>query len=366
MAAISGSGSYWESVQATGLAVPSDRPLDELTAELTRMLGDADPEIRTGIAAATLVTWVGRGVYDDLLAGLGDGMAAGLRAGLSDAGSSMSGTVLRRSWSAVVLAACLDRDNERSLVPAGKVLEWGDRLATWLVRERDLRTEVPGSGLARAVGHGADALAVLAASPHVARPELTVILDVVADRVLARSEMAFGLDEPDRLAATTAAVLRRNLLPLSVLEPWVARVAAAAGPAGPDVDRAVSVAAANAQAFLRSLHLRLALGPQPPEVRADLLLVVIDALRRTNADLGARGRREAPHRGSRGGPPPLRARRSAVGALAVVRALLAARAALAAGLAHGVLLNPVPVWGVMRVVPATRAMGQSLKQPPPL
>src|SRR4051794_8739481 len=128
MAAISGSGSYWESVQATGLAVPSDRPLDELTAELTRMLGDPDPEMREHIAVPTLLTWLSRGVYDDLLAGLGDGMAAGLRVGLTEPGGSPDDTVFRRSWSAVVLAACVDRDIERPLVAGGKILEWGDRL----------------------------------------------------------------------------------------------------------------------------------------------------------------------------------------------------------------------------------------------
>lgn len=287
MATMSGSGSYWESVQATGLAVPSDRPLDELTAELTRMLGDSDPELREDIAVPTLLTWVRRGVYDDLLPGLGDGMAAGLGVGLGGAPSDspQDATVFRRSWSAVVLAACIDRDNDRPLVPGGKILEWGDRLATWLLRERDLRDRVPGHGWARAVGHGADALAVLARSPHVGRPELTVLLDVVADRVLSRTEVAYGLDEPDRLAGATLAVLRRNLLPLGVLEPWVARVAAAATLPGSATDRAAWAVAANAQSFLRSLHLQLALGQEQPEIRSDLLLVLIDALRRTNRGL---------------------------------------------------------------------------------
>jgi len=290
------SGSYWESVHATGLAVPSDRPLDELTAELTRMLGDPDPEIREGIAVPTLVAWIERGVYDDLLAGLGDGMAAGLSVGLSGrpgrdaAAGPADDTVFRRSSSAVVLTACIERDNSRPLVPGGKVLEWGDRLATWLLRERDLRGFVPAHGWARTIARGADALAVLAASPHVSRPELTVVLDVVADRVLAPSGVGFGHDEPDRLTSTTLAVLRRNALPLGVLEPWVERIAAAASAPDRRVDDADGVAAttaSNAQAFLRSLHLRLALGQRQPDVRADLLLVVIDALRRTNADLSA-------------------------------------------------------------------------------
>lgn len=276
MAAFSGSGSYWEGVQATGLDVPSDRPLDELTAELTRMLGDPDPELREGIAVPTLLTWIERGVYDDLLTGLGDGMAAGLQVGLGGAGTGLTDdSVFRRGHSAVVLAACIERDNGRPLVPGGKVLEWGDRLATWLLRERDLR-DVGG-----AVSHAADALGVLARSPHLSRPELTVLLDVIADRVLAPTGTAFGLRESDRLAAATMAVLHREAIPLAVLEPWVARVAAGGG-ALPEADDRSPV---NAEGFLRSLYLQLALGHRQPGVRADLLLVVIDALRRTNPDL---------------------------------------------------------------------------------
>src|SRR3954471_529960 len=146
------SGSYWESVQATGLAVPSDRPLDELTAELTRMLGDPDPELRDGTAHPALSAWIERGVYDDLLTGLGDGMAIGLRVGI---GEQDTDTVFRRSCSALVLGECIRRDNQRRLVTCDKVLEWGDRLATWLLRERDLRAHVPGKGWAHAVARGA-------------------------------------------------------------------------------------------------------------------------------------------------------------------------------------------------------------------
>jgi len=272
-------GQYWKQVVASGLAVPQDRPLDDLTAELTRMLGDTDPEARDGTAYPTLATWVARGVYDDLLSGLGDGMAAGLGVGL---GERDSDTIFRRSFSALVLDACIARDNQRPLVPGGKVLEWGDRIATWMLRERDLRGFVPGKGWAHAVAHGADALGTLALSPHVATPELTVILDVIADRVLLPVDRLFTNGEPDRLALATIQVLRRNAVPLRVLEPWIARLAAAAGALSSYDDRDPYLRGGNAESFLRALHLQLALGPRPPEVRSDLLLVVVDALRSSN------------------------------------------------------------------------------------
>lgn len=271
------SGSYWDEVRATGLAVPSDRPLADLTAELTRMLGDPDPDRRDGIAYPTLATWIERGVYDDLLAGLGDGMASGLGVGLGERGTD---TVYRRSFSALVLGECLRRDNARSLLPGSKVLEWGDRIATWLLRERDLRGYVPGHGWAHAVAHGADALGELAGSMHTGKAELTVVLDVVADRVLAHVDTVFTAGEPDRLAAATMAVLRRNVVPLTILEPWVARLAGGATARVGSGDPYLLTG--NPEAFLRALHLQVALAPGPPEVRTDLLLVLVDALRRTN------------------------------------------------------------------------------------
>jgi hypothetical protein len=273
------SGSYWQQVHAEGLAVPTDRPLGDLTAELTRMLGDTDPETRDGTAYPTLSTWIGRGVYDDLLPGLGDGIASGLGVGL---GERDTDSVFRRSFSVLVLDACIARDNERPLVPGGKVLEWGDRIATWLLRERDLRGFVPGKGWAHAVAHGADALGTLASSPHVATPELTVLLDVIADRLLLPVDRLFSNGEADRLALATLHVLRRNAVPLRVLEPWIARLASAAGTLSSYDDRDPHLVGGNAEAFLRALHLQLALGPNPPAVRSDLLLVVVEALRATN------------------------------------------------------------------------------------
>jgi hypothetical protein len=274
------SGSYWRQVHADGLAVPSDRPLDDLTAELTRMLGDPDPAMRDGTAYPTLTTWLDRGVYDDLLAGLGDGMAMGLLVGLGEQGTD---TVFRRSFSALVLGECIARDNRRPLLPGGKILEWGDRLATWLLRERDLRGYVPGKGWAHGVAHGADALAILAGSPHLATPELTVLLDVIADRVLLPVDRLFTSGEPDRLAFATMNVLRRNVVPLRVLEPWIARLASAAGTRSSYDDRDPYLVGGNAEAFLRALYLQLSLGGRPPQVRSDLLLVVLDALKSTNA-----------------------------------------------------------------------------------
>lgn len=269
---------YWRAVQTSGMSVPTDRPLPELTAELTNMLGSTDPGIRDGLALPTLATWIDEGVFDDLLVGLGDGMAAGLAVGLGELDTT---TVFRRSFSALVLAECIARDNEQLLVPAAKVLEWGDRLVAWLVRERDVRGFVPEHGWAHAVAHGADAIGVLAGSPRLGPLDLTVLLDVLCDRLLTPARTPYDAGEADRLALATMAVLRRDEVPTDVVERWLRRIQEAADPVGESTG-AQSPTATNAQSFLRALHLQLVLGPRPPADRSDLLLVMLDSLRATN------------------------------------------------------------------------------------
>ncbi len=273
------STAYWNQVRSAEMAVPTDRPLPDLTAELTTMLGSVDPVERDEIAYPILATWLSAGVYDDLLSGLGDGMAAGLTRGLGESGTD---SVFRRSFSALMLAECLARNNSESLLPGAKILEWGDRLSGWLVRERDVRGFVPGRGWAHAIAHGADALGVLAESTHLGLNELTVLLDVIADRVLEETPAPLTSGEHDRLARATMTVLRRRLVPLRIIEPWLARIAAAATarvPAGRDP----YLTTGNPEAFLRALHLQVALAPEPIDVRADLLLTIVDVLRTTNA-----------------------------------------------------------------------------------
>ncbi len=271
-------GVYWKLVLERGLEVPTDRPLDELTAELTRMLGSTDPDVRDGTAYPALGTWIDRGVYDELITGLGDGMVAGLGIGLGETGTD---TVFRRAFSVLVLATVIDRDRSQRLVPSEKVLRWGDQIFSWYLRERDLRAHVPGKGWAHAVAHGADALGVLAGSPHFGKNELTVLLDVLVDRLVTIDEPLL-CGEPDRMALAAMAVLRRNLVPASVVEPWISRVAAHANAFS---DRSVAEPYGptnNAQQLLRAIYLQLAVGPHPPADRADLILFTVDALRSTN------------------------------------------------------------------------------------
>ncbi|MGI8676450.1 MAG: DUF2785 domain-containing protein [Nocardioidaceae bacterium] len=284
---------YWQAVLTGGLEVPPDRPLDDLTAELVTMLGDPSPRRRDDLAFPVLATWISNGVYDRLLVGLGDGITVGLRHGI---GADGDDTVLRRSFSALVLTEAIGRDNEVHLLDEDVVLRWGDRATSWLLRERDLRGWIPQHGWAHAVAHGADLLGQLARSRHLGALELTVLLDVVADRLLQPTPYVWRHGEDDRLAYAVMSILHRDVVSFGVLEPWVARLGVGISQAAAQYEGTAewpTPSAANTTSFLRALHVQLALGvrgrpgvamdehlfAEPPSGRADLMLAVLDQLR---------------------------------------------------------------------------------------
>ena len=146
--------------------MPTDRPLTELTAELVDLLGSPDPRLRDGLAYEVLAGWISEGVYDDLLASLGDSVSRGLSVGL---GAADGDTVFRRSFSALVVACCVERDNRAHLLPVDVVMRWAERSLTWFARERDDRGWVEGAGWSHSVAHGADLLGAFAASRRLER-----------------------------------------------------------------------------------------------------------------------------------------------------------------------------------------------------
>ncbi|WP_232681405.1 DUF2785 domain-containing protein [Nocardioides sp. R-C-SC26] len=266
----------WRAVQAADFSVPPDASLSDLTAELTTSLGSTDEAERERVARRILCTWIRRGVYDDLLGGLGDGMVAG-HSRVSDEPGSAESQVFRRASCAVILRECIDRDTSRPLVAGGTVLSWGDRLTAWLLAERDLRDVIAGHGRARAVVHGARALAALAASPHLGAPELTVMLDVVGERSAAPAPHPFLAREPDALADVVLTVLHRDRVPADIVEAWLLRLAEEHRDSG-RTSAEHAVADRNVESLLRAVYLRLAFSRRHPPQRADLMLGLVDAL----------------------------------------------------------------------------------------
>ena len=110
-----------------------------------------------------------------------------------------------------------------------------------------------------------------------------MLLDVLADRLLTIADRRCCCGEPDRMALAVDGG--------AAPQPGPASASSSRGsPGSPRTptrprdrgDADPYAATNNAQQLLRALYLQLALGPQPPADRADLILVTVDALRATN------------------------------------------------------------------------------------
>jgi hypothetical protein len=280
-------GGFWQRVLASDMAVPSDRPLPELTAELVTMLGSSDPVERDELAFTVLAAWINEGVYDDLLVSFGDSICNGLRVGVGDVDSD---AVFRRSFSALTLAVCIDRDNRAHLLPVDVVIKWAERFIGWFTREQDMRGWVPDKGWAHTVAHGADLLGALARSRHLGADHLGVLLDVVAERLLSDTPYVLVDGEDDRLAYAVLTVLQRNLLDTATLDSWVDSLASAAEPRPGGQAGPTAAPVRNTSNFLRALYAHLSIGIAPadsplsfvgrPTCRPDLMLALLKAIPR--------------------------------------------------------------------------------------
>ncbi|MEJ7726282.1 MAG: DUF2785 domain-containing protein [Actinomycetes bacterium] len=277
----------WERAVRDGCAVPADTCLAEAAADLTVLLGSPDQHSRDEIAYALLSTWIARGTFDDLLLGLGDGMCAGLRSGLGEAGTD---SVFRRSFSALVLVSVVERDTAVRVLHPASVMSWADSALHWFLTERDLRAHTGAKGWAHAVAHGADLVAALGMSRHLGADELGVLLDAIAERLSRSAPSHLTHAEDDRLAYATMAILHRDLLDVARLDAWVARLVR---PFELDLAGPHAAAHMNTRDFLRALHLMLRFGvaggmpwhrrteyfAQEPGIRIEVLRAVEEALR---------------------------------------------------------------------------------------
>jgi hypothetical protein len=278
----------WEQVLAAGCPAPDPARRLDATTSLVDALADPDIRLREIVAPSVLSAWIESGSYDDLLPGLGDGLLAGLRPSRVSAAAVDPDLALHaRCGRAGALSLVVGRDNLQRLVPRERVLDWADRAVSWLLDERDLRPATP-FGPADPIGRGAQLVATLAASPVLTGGELTVLLDVLAERAATPSESPLTPLQADYLAFAAVSVLGRDLVGPDEGEAWVERLGEVASGLGPPLGPGLAPRA-NALAMLGALHTQLVLGvvstPVTELARTRNPAVALDAWPRDRSDL---------------------------------------------------------------------------------
>jgi Protein of unknown function (DUF2785) len=279
---------FWHSILAADGAVPKGHTVASLTPELLSLLGSTDPELRDGVAYVVLATWLARDRYTSTeVWAIAERLMENLSVGL---GEEESDHIFLRSFSALMLAEIVHRDNQGALLDERQAHRLLDEALAYLAAEQDLRGYVPAKGWAHAVAHAADLLWVLARSRHLHADSLKRILEAIAVKAAPPGTHIYLYNENQRLARAALGAIGRDLVDMGFLTSWIDRLARPDGRAvgvetffdglPPAIaDPADLALLRNTTQFFGALQFHLAHDENPPAITPILLLLLVEALR---------------------------------------------------------------------------------------
>jgi hypothetical protein len=265
---------YWQSIKAHDYAVPAGATAPALAAEVSGLLGSPDPELRDDLAYSILSAWIGQTkvLTPADIRPLITTWTTNLQ---QNVGASGDNSVLRRSFSALMLSTVALRDAAESFLTPEEHATLVDAALRYLAAERDLRGFDDQLGWIHSAAHTADLLRFLARSPRLTVPEQHAILDGIAAKMHDAS-VVFTFGEDERYARAVGQITIRADFDLDNFKRWVTRVAA------PMAAGKTSVAALrshqNATNLLSKLAVLLARQPtlpKPAEAARDAVLAAV-------------------------------------------------------------------------------------------
>src|SRR5262249_50928652 len=196
-----------------------------------------------------------------------------LRAGLDRPGTD---DVLRRSFSALTLAAVVARDNEEPFLAADDFRAIFNGAMAYLVSERDVRGFDADKGWIHSVAHTSDLLKFLARNSKLSAADQATILDALNGKLRAAPEV-FSFGEDERMARVVISIVRREDFDRAAFSRWLATMLAEAKfPEKPTVANLHLVQ--NSRHFLASLWAELSVDKRPSAgadfARAELLVAL--------------------------------------------------------------------------------------------
>lgn len=256
---------FWQAIKKAKYAVPEHESADTLAHELSGLLGSPDPELRDDLAYSILTSWIYRRSLLSMttLQSLTDEWRANLRSGI---GEKDTNSVLRRSFSALMLSSMAERELQLPFLGTDRYHQLVGGAVTYLKAERDLRGYDATLGWIHATAHTADLLQALAGSPLLTTAEQSNMLSALGERI-ATAPQVYVQGEQDRVAAAVLAIIRRSDFDAASFESWLTRLQEEdkqvwANPLTPETLARYQ----NHMYFLQALEVRLALEPESPRI----------------------------------------------------------------------------------------------------
>ena len=247
--------------KASGFVVADRAQRNQRALALADCLGDADPQLRDGIAFEALSHWM-RGKQLD-----GDGLRA-LQANLFRQLDGDDADGYRKPFAALVLSEVARTDRVEAWMTAEERARMAAAAADYLRSVRDHRGYVDGEGWRHGVAHGADWAMQLVLNRQLMPADGMSLLSAVATQVAPIDGHAYAFGEPARLARPVVFAVARGDLDQVAVDAWLAGLVAALGPL-PEGDRQAVwwTRRANLENFLHTLG-HMAAGEQSPTLAA--------------------------------------------------------------------------------------------------
>jgi hypothetical protein len=242
---------FWLSIKENDFAFPVGHSVLPLTDELFSYIGSTDSELRDTIGLEAFFNWVKQGLYSaDYLRGLIGRLIPNLQKGI---GETEGDAVFLRSFSALWLAAIVEKDNENPEMEREEFTPILEAALAYLSAESDLRGYVPIKGYAHAIAHASDLLGVLVNSLHTNADDHIRILNCIASKLRDSTHGIYLYNEDSRIARTVARIFVRNTLTMQQVQDWLASLSSEWNGAWRNEE--LARAYHNGRCFLRSLYL---------------------------------------------------------------------------------------------------------------
>jgi Protein of unknown function (DUF2785) len=200
---------FWRAIQTNHYTVPEGESAVELAHELSGYLGSPDPDLRDDLTYSILDVWIIERpqLSRQELISFVEEWSANLKIGIGESGTD---SVLKRSFSALVLSSIAQRDLKTQFLGDARYHALLNDTISYLNSERDLRGYDASKGWIHSTAHTADLLKALAENDLLTKDDQHAILAAIAER-LATAPTVYSYGEQDRLAmAVRSIVLRRD------------------------------------------------------------------------------------------------------------------------------------------------------------
>lgn len=214
----------FRTIVENGYAVPKGADEYRMVQKVVQVLGSTDPELRDDLGYDILQNWLveqslltNEQVEDLLLHSISDEML------LKQIGESGTDTVFLRTFSSLLIALLLIRDNRDQFLQGSSFQKVMHTLVNYCHQDRDFRGYVAEKGWAHAAAHVSDAIDECVRSRYTGLEECQFLWSGL--RALMESAPdVFNTEEDERIATAVAAMVELNKAPLKTVCEWLNQV----------------------------------------------------------------------------------------------------------------------------------------------